>query len=278
MKSLFIFSACVAITGAAIAAGVPGNNTAVVIRKAPVESSTGYQFLCVPVRGFDITGQGTVATLPLKDILPPTTEGLSANTKLIVQRNDSPSGTDASGADMLAKGTYTINNGHWVEQGTGEGTSAAVDDRLLANGALFWLADNGEQVSLPGGFILAASSSAGVSEVLFCGEVAELADGETLAPADSNGVKDSGVKISEDMDITSERFAIPQPNDQIMRVCAGSNEYQYYNYFKYGDIDGWYVLTAENGWVALASLPADDPNRVMKSGEAFYYYRASAAN
>ena len=71
MKRLLVAAfACLLGFGTAWAA-VEGNNTAVVVRKAPVVSKTDYQFIGLPVRGFDITGQGKSQTLPLADVLPP---------------------------------------------------------------------------------------------------------------------------------------------------------------------------------------------------------------
>ena len=176
MKSLFVFSACVAIMGAVIAAGVPGNNTAVIIRKAPVESDTGYQFLCVPVRGFDITGQGRAKGVPLNDVLPPTT--LSAQATLMVQANGE--GGDGS----VAQGTYNIVNNAWALQGgsqTGDGTS--VGEQALNNGALIWLAANGAAATGP--FATASNAVTDTPVTFFCGEPVP---GATLVPENPQGM------------------------------------------------------------------------------------------
>ena len=55
MKKLLV-AAFACMLGISAIAAVEGNNTAVVIRKKPVVSDNGYQYLCLPVRGFDITG------------------------------------------------------------------------------------------------------------------------------------------------------------------------------------------------------------------------------
>ena len=69
LNKAFVASvACV--VGVCAFAAVEGNKTAVVVRKAEVVSDNGYQFLCVPVLGFDITGQGPVASVAWGDIFP----------------------------------------------------------------------------------------------------------------------------------------------------------------------------------------------------------------
>lgn len=270
MKSLFVFSACVAITGAAIAAGVPGNNTAVIIRKAPVESDTGYQFLCVPVRGFDITGQGRAKGVPLDDVLPPTS--LSELATLMVQANGE------GGEGSVAQGTYNIVNNAWSLQGGSQaGDGASVGEQALNNGALIWLAANGAVATGP--FATASNDVGETPETVFCGEEVALAEDATLVPENPQGMMPYGNKTSTSVDITGTQLvAEPQVNDQILRVRKGSDEYQYYNYFSFGSIRGWYVLTPEDGWVALSTKKTDDHLRTIAPGEAFYYYRAASAN
>lgn len=265
MKSLFIFSACVAITGAAIAAGVPGNNTAVVIRKTPVVSDTGYQFLCVPVRGFDITGQGQTKGVPLNDVLPPSS--LPAGATLVVQSNATAEGN-------VGEGTYTVVDNRWTVTGGTDPSGADVGTGKLDNGALIWLAANGTVTTGP---FATASNDVGETPVTtFCGEPVP---GATLVPENPQGMVPYGNNTSASVDITGGQLvAEPQVNDQILRVREGSDEYQYYNYFSFGSIKGWYVLTPEAGWVALSTKDAGDHLRTIAPGEAFYYYRAAAAN
>ena len=65
----------------AYAAEVTGGNVAVVVQRASVPSASGYQLLCVPVKGLDITGSATSNTeLTLDQVLPPETYGIADST------------------------------------------------------------------------------------------------------------------------------------------------------------------------------------------------------
>ena len=72
MKATLATLACLLTVGFLSAASVEGNNTAVVIRKNPVEARNGYQFLCIPVDGLNIAGEkgGEIA---LESVLPAAT-------------------------------------------------------------------------------------------------------------------------------------------------------------------------------------------------------------
>lgn len=263
MKSLFVFSACVAITGAAIAAGVPGNNTAVIIRKAPVESDTGYQFLCVPVRGFDITGQGKAKGVPLDDVLPPAS--LSEQATLMVQANGE------GGEGSVAQGTYNIVNNVWALQGGSQaGDGASVGEQALNNGALIWLAANGAVATGP--FATASTDVGETPETVFCGEEVPLAEGACLIDTPEVGINSYGNNTSSDIDIVTNLIAEPKEGDQLMRVTAGQRDYLYYLYFNNG---GWFVVTIPASGSSQLSLRAvGDELRTIPPGEAFYYSRA----
>jgi hypothetical protein len=70
-KSMLALFSCALVAGSVMAAEVAGNNTAVVIQKTPVVSSNFYQFLIVPVKGFDITGNPqSNPTITLNELLP----------------------------------------------------------------------------------------------------------------------------------------------------------------------------------------------------------------
>lgn len=273
MKSLFVFSACVAITGAAIAAGVPGNNTAVIIRKAPVESDTGYQFLCLPVRGFDITGQGQTKGVPLNDVLPPTTEGFSESTTLTIQGNSEEEGYAANTSWRLTKGSdgalaWTPNDG----DSTGED--------LVQNKAYLWLNAKGVTFTIPG-IAVATETSERPAETIFCGEQHTQTEKIVAYSGDMNGMLMFGNNTSEPVDIYD--VADLQNGDQLLRVQAGSSSYLTYIYYNDGQgIDKWEVYR-ENGH---AVIPRDkttdgtsvtDEERTIAPGEAFYYYRAASA-
>lgn len=274
MKRLLVAAfACLLGFGTAWAA-VEGNNTAVVIRKAPVVSKTGYQFLCVPVRGFDITGRGQVEGLPLNDVIPPTTEGfIAGTTKLLVEGNEGNIEVDG----YVGNGAYTLANEngslHWVTQSGG--ATIDVGTGMVAHAARLWLnvsgplADQAQQDALQNalqaalakkGLALApaATETASASETIFAGE--QVTSTEALITNPTDGVVAYGNATSAPVDIRSEAFIVsPTVGDQVIRVEQGKEAYCYIQYF--GDPLGWLVIGAQTTDEALTIQP----------GEAFYF-------
>lgn len=272
MKRLLVAAfACLLGFGTAWAA-VEGNNTAVVIRKAPVVSKTGYQFLCVPVRGFDITGQGQVEGLPLNDVIPPTTTGFAAGTtKLLVEDNFVGDGYVEKGAYKLSTVDGTLR---WVTQ-DGSATTD-IGTGMVAHTARLWLnvsghlADQAQQNALQNalqaalakkGLALApaaATETASASETIFAGE--QVAASGALITDPQDGVKAYGNATSVPVDIRTTAFiASPTVGDQVIRVEQGKDAYCYIQYF--GDPLGWLVIGAQTTDEALTIQP----------GEAFYF-------
>lgn len=272
MKRLLVAAfACLLGFGSAWAA-VEGNNTAVVIRKAPVVSKTGYQFLCVPVRGFDITGRGRVEGLPLNDVIPPTTTGFAAaTTTLLVEGNIEVDG-------YVEDGAYTLvadENGslHWGTQSGGATTD--VGTGMVAHAARLWLkvsgplADQAQQDALQNalqaalakkGLALAPAetTAASASETIFAGE--QVTTSGALITTVKDGVVAYGNATSAPIDIRTTAFiATPTVGDQVIRVEQGKDAYCYIQYF--GDPLGWLVIGAQTTDEALTIQP----------GEAFYY-------
>ena len=272
MKRLLVAAfACLLGFGTAWAA-VEGNNTAVVIRKAPVVSKTGYQFLCVPVRGFDITGRGKAKGLPLNDVIPPTTKGFVANTtKLLVEDNIENEGYVVNGAYKLSTVDGTPR---WVTQ-DGSATTD-IGTGMVAHAARLWLnvssplADQAQQNALQNalqaalakkGHALApaaATTADSTSETIFAGE--QVAASGALITDPQDGVKAYGNATSVPVDIRTTAFiASPTVGDQVIRVEQGKDAYCYIQYF--GDPLGWLVIGAQTTDEALTIQP----------GEAFYY-------
>ncbi len=279
MKRLLVAAlACLLGFGTAWAA-VEGNNTAVVIRKAPVVSDNGYQFLCVPVRGFDITGQGKSKGLPLNDVIPPTTDGFTAGSvELVIEGNDKAEGYAVNGTYELATGGDTTV---WqIKSGTA--TAILADDAdLVANGARIWLktstpsgssSEEAQMDAILASLGFAAASSTNVAaetatapDTIFAGEQVTLAEGKKFL-ADAAIVPGQmlacGNNTSEPIDVRRGLIDNPQRYDQVLRVQEGSDEYCYLYYTG----SAWGV----NGTNQDASA---DATFTIQPGEAFYFYR-----
>lgn len=271
MKRLLVAAfACLLGFGSAWAA-VEGNNTAVVIRKAPVVSKTGYQFLCVPVRGFDITGRGQVEGLPLNDVIPPTTEGFIADiTKLLVEGNSEVDG-------YVEDGAYTLENVNgslrWVTQSGGATTD--VGTGMVAHAARLWLnvsggplADQAQQDALQNalqaalakkGLALApaATTAASASETIFAGEQVTTSGALITDPQD--GVVAYGNSTSAPIDIRTTAFiATPTVGDQVLRITEGKKDYRVIKYY------------GTAGWRGMG-FKAEEADYLIQPGEAFYF-------
>lgn len=271
MKRLLVAAfACLLGFGTAWAA-VEGNNTAVVIRKAPVVSKTGYQFLCVPVRGFDITGQGQVKGLPLNDVIPPTTEGFVAEaTKLLVEGNSADKGYVENGAYKLSTVDGTPR---WVNQ-DGSATTD-IGTGMVAHTARLWLnvsgplADQAQQNALQNalqaalakkGLALApaaATTADSTSETIFAGEQVTTSGALITNPQD--GVKAYGNATSVPVDIRTTAFiASPTVGDQVLRIKEGKKDYRVVKYYGTADWRG----------MGFKAVKADF---MIQPGEAFYF-------
>lgn len=274
MKRLLVAAfACLLGFGTAWAA-VEGNNTAVVIRKAPVVSKTGYQFLCVPVRGFDITGQGKVEGLPLNDVIPPATEGFVAGTTtLLVEGNSVGDGYDGYVGDGAYKLSTVDGALRWVAQSGGDTTD--VGTGMVAHAARLWLnvsgplADQAQQDALQNalqaafakkGLALApaaATETASASETIFAGEQ-EAASGALITDP-KDGVKAYGNATSAPIDIRTTAFIeTPTVGDQVLRIKEGERDYRVVKY--YGTAN----------WRGMG-FKAVDADFLIQPGEAFYF-------
>lgn len=296
MKKLLV-AAFACMLGISAIAAVEGNNTAVVIRKKPVVSDNGYQYLCLPVCGFDITGQGGANALPLNDVIPPSTPGFTAGTiELIVEGN-------LTGEGYVGNGTYALVNVDGTNQWqASEGTDAttSISDQDLVNGARIWLkvtpqtttetVTNGttssNMDSLLGSLGLAAKAPAAntataeptataMPETIFAGEQVTLKEGEKLL---SNVTIESGKMIAcgnntaEPIDIRTQLLDSFQNRDQILRVQEGSDEYCY---IFYNDvvIDGNGTKAQFWDTVGQNADPTKDETYMIAPGEAFYFFR-----
>lgn len=282
LNKAFVASLACAVGVCAFAA-VEGNNTAVVIRKAAVVSSTGWQYLAVPVRGFDITGQGTVKGVPLADVLPPSLYG--AGTQLIVEDNE-------TGDNYLANATYnwgTVSDAPaWVVDSVDVGT------QLIAANARVWVKIPEEQVAtdvandLFG--VAAATNTAAAAvpaETIFAGEQNTV---KYLVSGTINGMTAFGNSSSETVGIahknaegtvkeatgTTHLIQNPQAGDQLLRIGHDRSGYIYYTYRVTPEGTGYWLCTVKEDKFESQGLVIK-PYKIAP-GEAFYYYRAAAAN
>lgn len=272
MKKVVAVFAGVAVAGLALAAEVTTANTAVVVRKAPVESADGYQFLCVPVRGFDITGQGKGLGVPLNDVLPPANFDVGAQLQIKGNSTVATLGTEDT-AELVQDGAYIVMQEQgeggakfWGRAGSNAGSSdsSSVGEDLLRGGAFLWL-----NASNPMAIFFAQDTIAPVTT--FCGERNTLAEGETLVPADtSSGMVAYGNDTDTAVDVTAV-CAEPRDGDEILRIKDGGKEYQYLEYMNSRGQSGWYYF-GTNGKVKIPETQGEWI-RTIAAGEAFYYYR-----
>lgn len=274
MKQKILFAlGCAMVAGFAQAAQVEGNNVAVVIDKAPVVSETGWQFLCVPVRGFDITGQGK-ASLTLDELIPPTTEGLPEGTDLQIKQ----------GEDTLV---YKLTGGQWTAS---EGTSATTDAGATAvpPGAFLWvkaqtptansaLADALAGLGLATFAATDAVETSSAPAIRFMGEQ-NTPTADHIVPETISGMTAFGNASSEGVDIY-DLIAAPQERDQVLRIGEGLKDYRTYVYRR----GAWYVLactlngtggsTTTSTRIEKDGADKGQDVRTIAPGEAFYYYR-----
>lgn len=271
MKKVVAVFAGVAVAGLALAVNVTTANTAVVVRKNPVESADGYQFLCVPVRGFDITGQGQGLGVPLNDVLPPADFPVGATVQ--VQGNTDTSLEAEGTAKLLSNGTYIVmqekQEGEagpkfWGIAGSNADSldSSSVGEDLLRAGAFLWL-----KASNPLSIFLAQDAPEPPENTFFCGEQNTR---EWLVPEKTSGMVAYGNDTDTAVDVDNV-CADPKDGDEILRIKDGGKEYQYLEYYKdrYG-LTGWYYY----GATGIVKVPeGDDWICTIAPGEAFYYYR-----
>lgn len=280
LNKAFVASLACAVGVCAFAA-VEGNNTAVVIRKDAVVSTTGWQYLAVPVRGFDITGQGNVKGIALADVLPPAM--YEADTQLTIENNATDTG-------YLKNATYTLgtveNAPAWVLDGANVGT------QLIAAKARIWVKLPSEQSPANGltslmGVASATSADAATApeETIFAGEQNDVG---FLVPEQVSGMVAFGNSSSETVEIAhknAEGSVVaatgatllaqnPQAGDQLLRIGNDRSSYIYYTYRVTPEGTGYWLCTVKEDKFASQNLVIK-PYEIAP-GEAFYYYRAAA--
>ena len=243
MKATLAMIACLAMAGFLTAeATVTGNNTAVVIQKAKVQASTGWQFLCVPVDGLAISGT-TGSGIDISTFLPP--RSYNAKTEVYV--------LNANGSKPSLY-TFRLEDGAW-EKNTADGSASdmVVGTSTLLPGAILWVLDgNNVRSAAEGG------ESAPATPITFCGQSRT----RTAPPRPTVARKMTAMKNDGTTPVTLLEVidGTPQTGDQILRVQGGSNDYQRYWY----EGGNWWVDKEEGSTVA------DEVK--IQPGESFYYY------
>lgn len=254
----------------AYAAEVTGGNVAVVVQRASVPSASGYQLLCVPVKGLDITGSATSNTeLTLDQVLPPETYGIADSTaaQCRVTIFTDPSIT-ASIKATEAGGTYTYA---WksVDGNDDLGTTP------LACGTVLWFynpSDVSTQQSSGSIFapalvtLASAESETPASKVTFCGQ-----QNEAPSAISTNGGKETLQKIGNN---TSAEIALSTlftdancaVGTQLFRIAAKGDAN--YTVYKKRAADSWTMLKPAGGIQTNLSLD----NVMLAPGEAIYYF------
>lgn len=295
MKRLLVAAfACLLGFGTAWAA-VEGNNTAVVIRKAPVVSKTGYQFVGLPVRGFDITGQGQSKTLPLADVLPPAS--YPVGTTLQVVSNKVEAATEEAGqSQVLASGVYTVSGTGETAKWSQDGVETDFGTYGVANGAALWLkiasatpattaSTSSSIADILAGKAPAAPAPSATEDapIIFAGEKAEkdflVGSNVSGMVAFTNSTSDSVALLSGSSATTGTTKLVenPQDYDQLLRVVDDGNTYIYYEYVaSYDNNPGyWYLMGVKVSDFDTRFTGNFDPYTIPP-GEAFYYYRKPA--
>lgn len=239
----------VMVAGLAMAAEVVGNNEAVVIQKAKVESATGFQFLCVPVAPLDITG-GTTGELKLSAVLPPELYTIGTT----VTRTEGGSSVSYT---VQLKTVESVEANHWCNS-SGDVVDTTEDNAVvLESGEIFWL--NSKSAF---GWL---STETEESPIVFCGQAIKDAGvvtgdkGNIIACANnSSKAKTLGTLITD-----------ATPNSTVYAIAEGTTDYKTYTYIKFDSqaTGAWYTR-GENGGALV-----DASNVEIAAGEAFYYLK-----
>lgn len=239
-KSMLTLVGCVLAAGSVMAAEVAGNNTAVVIQKDAVVSNNYYQFLIVPVKGFDITGTGNAQSLTLAEILPPA--AYTTGTKVYKANEDTPT-------------IYTVQDAEWKKDGTTPANGTPIDA-----GTILWM----------------LTDTTDVASTVFCGELVK--DGNTVTPVAGKFVTfgnatSNAIPYANIVNATSEEtlkigvVGGVLRGDQIYLLQEGSSDYLILRYN--GTI--WTKPNPAGGLYIPANTEADK----LPAGAAGYYYRKS---
>ena len=269
----------------AYAAEVTGGNVAVVVQRASVPSASGYQLLCVPVKGLDITGATEAKPLTLDQVLPPAAYGVEPTNAGDISATGQCRVTVFGRETIEAKITATTADGGstYTYAWTAEDGTTAKGSTELACGTVLWFynpADISLTQAAGGGAFSALPQTASVSplaegegstnsQVTFCGQQNE--DQTSIAPEGTAVLKKIGNETSEAIPL-SQLF-----NDdtclkgtQVFRI-AKSGDANYTIYAK--KTSSWTKYHPQGGLTANCNMS----NEMLQPGEAVYYYGVAPA-
>lgn len=241
-KSMFALFGCALVAGSVMAAEVTGNNTAVVIQNTPVVSSNLYQFLIVPVKGFDITGNGTNAALSLDEILPP---ALYDDGTIVYQ----------NGTTKIAE----VKNDQWVWRNT----DTPFEETYAAN-TILWMQSPVETVidDIPSTVFCGELVNDTVAVTPVPGQFVAFGNATSLAVTfgqpSSTEVTLKAIKVNNVGDLQGA-----QPGDMIYRLKSESGDYEIVRY------NGTNWMKAPESGIT----PVNADNDLLPAGAAAYYYR-----
>jgi hypothetical protein len=233
-KSMLALFGCALVAGSVMAAEVTGNNTAVVIKNTPVVSSNLYQFLIVPVKGFDIKGKGEGQSLSLDEILPPNLY----DPDTIVYEN----------------GTANVMKVNQANQWVKEDPTKEFDP-IYGAGTILWLQSPAT-----------VTDTDDIPPTVFCGELSTTA--VTVTPitrqfvpfgnATSTAVKFKDITVGG---------GTPSDGDEIYRLKDESGDYDILRY------NGTLKVWTKKPGPTEGIFAVDASNDELPAGVAAYYYR-----
>ena len=269
LAALALFSA----GSLAYAAEVTGGNVAVVVQRASVPSASGYQLLCVPVKGLDITGSTSTAALTLDQVLPPDAYGVEPTSESTI--NDTKQCTVTmylpDSEPVTARIVASYANSAWSYAWKNLEASEPLGGTGLKCGTVLWFF-NPKDVKNSGGdlasslskaSLLADDESSTTTQVTFCGQ--QNGDQTSIAPEGTAVLKKIGNETSEELALsTLFNDTTCAEGTQLFRI-ANRGDVNYTIYVKRPT--GW-VIRNKNGGSSSISLE----NVKLAPGEAIYYF------
>lgn len=242
----------VMVAGLAMAAEVVGNNTAVVIQKTKVESSNGFQFLCVPVAPLDITG-GNAGTLTLAGVLPP--ELYDTDTRLTRSVDDGNGGKKNAYYKIGEKTDSSTDPATTTKNWYTEAVSPSIaDNETLSPGEIFWLnSKSGLGDLLPTSTLTESEDT----PIVFCGQTIKNAGVVTGTP----GQIVACANDSSEAKALNELITGATKGSWVYVIQNGKPDYEQYQY----NGTTWRTWDSEG-------VPMDFTGKIA-AGEAFYYYK-----
>ncbi|MCI6589795.1 MAG: hypothetical protein MSB12_01635 [Lentisphaeraceae bacterium] len=264
----------------AYAAEVTGGNVAVVVQRASVPSASGYQLLCVPVKGLDITGSAdSSAALTLDQVLPPAAYGVQPANEASIGTTEQCRVTIFKDSVIIAKIKASASTSNDVTTWSYAWKSENGDNNLgtepLACGTVLWFYNPSDvstqqssgSIFAPAPVTLAsAESETSDSKVTFCGQ-----QNGAQSAINNEGGTNTLQKIGNE---TSEAIALSTlftdancaVGTQLFRIATKGDAN--YTIYKKRAANSWTMLKPNGGIQTGLSLD----NVMLAPGEAIYYF------